>query len=277
MNLKNWNEANLLNHVSSLLHADEAERALLVLDNVPAYFRDNPTTAMTKLRGEILGAMITAHAYMSSGLDAEVRPELAVPTMQSLLRGLLVKAEVERYTKKNPKAGNFETSYPTVPHLIDVGPGEYFIPMALQELQMPFTYWDIVMDKNTAPRAYEVISGRRQQKATSIEDPTIFLALEIIEHLADPRELAVEALRHSGKWPERVHLSTPRYCYDGNEKNWNKPCGLPHLRCYTPKEFVHAATYIFPGYVWQFYESQPMSLRGMRSDTIDPEPLTLGG
>lgn len=264
-NLVGWDEDKFLDVVNMLLNADEVERALLFLDNVPAYFRDQPTERMKKMRGKILGAMVTAHAYMSSGLDANVveNPEHNKYLIDNLLRGQLVKHEVERYNKNGVS-----------PQIIDVGPGEYFIPLGLSAYDFGHWYFDVAMDQNTQAATRSLIN---RGKSSKTETPHIFVALEIIEHLADPRELAVEALRHCGKWPERVHLSTPLYCFDGKVKDWQKPCGLPHLRAYTPNEFINEAMRIFPNYKWEFFGSQPMSLRGQRSDTIDPEPLPVGG
>jgi hypothetical protein len=268
MNLIHWDEDKFLEVVEMLLNADEVERALLLLDNPPGYYRDHPTEKMTTLRAKILSAMITAHAYMSSGLDANVMtmPEHNKFLMNHVLRGRLIKAEVERYNAKSIS-----------PTIVDVGPGEYFIPLGLKANALSFRYRDIVMDQNTQKVAYPLLEVERALGQAHAEGPVIFVALEIIEHLADPRELAVEALRHCHGWPDRIHLSTPLYCFDGAKKEWDRPCGLPHLRTYVPRELIREAQRIFPGYEWEFHMGQPMSLRGQRSDTIDREPLTLTG
>jgi hypothetical protein len=244
-------------YVESLIHMDEVERALLVLDNVPAEYRDNPPENLALLRNQIVASLCTAHAYMSSGLDAKVMPEHAVPNLHHNLRGLIVEAEVKRYNA----AGK-------IPHIVDVGPGEYWIPIGLLQLGFRFTYWDIAFDSGTQAAAHPMLGSVRQPKA-SPEQPQIFLGLEIIEHLPSPMDLGVECLRHCGKWPERVHLSTPHYTYDTREKDWRKPCGLPHLRAYTPLEFLDSAKKIFPGYEWQIYSSNILSLRGMRRDVVE--------
>lgn len=249
-----------VDYVEELIRFDEVERALLVLDNVPAEFRDNLPQELRNLKSQIVGALCTTHAYMSSGLDASVTMEKAEWVLKNMVRGHLIEAEVKRYNKENLK-----------PHVVDIGPGEYFIPLGL-ERDYNFTYNPIFTDQ-MANKAFNSITKTITTEKHSEGQPQIFVALEVIEHLPSPQDLAVECLRHCGEWPERIHLSTPKYTYDTKPKDWRKPCGLPHLRTYTPSEFVDSAQKLFPGYHWELYDSQILSLRGQRRDSIDKEPL----
>lgn len=251
--------------IEMLVEGDEVERALLVMDNLPAFYRDNPPFRIARLRQDILGAICTPHAYFSSGLDAQVKPAEAEYYLNTLLRGILVQREVARYNRRGIS-----------PHIVDVGPGEYFVPIGLQAKGFRFTYWDVGFDQNTKRAAHPIIKEVHRERPED-EQPIIYLALEIIEHLPSPQDLAVEALRHCGKWPDRIHLSTPCYTYDGKKKEWRKPCGLPHLRAYTPKEFAGVADKLFPNYKFEFHGSQIMSLRGQRLDKIDPDPIYTPG
>lgn len=261
--VQGFNEDVVHELVNTLVEGDEVERALIVLDNLPAFYRDNPPLKIQKLRQDILSSMVTAHAYLSATMDADVLPERADWELENLLRGKLVRAEVERYIKRG-----FH------PHIVDVGPGEYFVPIGLDRLGYEFTYKALAMDQKAASAARSFTEKHEGPGPQDKETAQIFLALEVIEHIASPRELAVEALRHCGRWPDRVHLSTPCYTFDGRkDKAWRKLNGLPHLRAYTPKEFVREAESIFPGYHWSMYPETIMSLRGQRIDRIDSEPL----
>ncbi len=265
--VQGFNEEDVIRLVTTLVEGDEVERALLVLDNLPAFYRDNPPINVQKLRQDILSSMVTAHAYMSATMDSEVIPERADWELENLLRGKLVRCEVERYIKRG-----FH------PHIVDVGPGEYFVPIALDRLGYDFTYKPLAMDQKAQRAALPFTEKHVSAGDPSKEKAQIFLALEVIEHIASPRELAVEALRHCGRWPDRVHLSTPCYTFDGRAgKDWRKKDGLPHLRAYTPREFIREAESIFPGYQWEMYNGQIMSLRGQRRDRIDSEPFDLKG
>lgn len=256
-----FDETVAFKYIESLIDADEVERALLVLNNLPAFYRDNPPLKLANLKRDILSSIVTPHAYLSSGLDAEVKPEQGKYLLDTLLRGMLVQREVARYNR-----------FGRMPHIVDMGPGEYFVPIGLQASHMRFSYWDLAVDQNTQKAAHPMLEEVRRNKPQE-DQPLIFLALEIIEHLPAITDITVEALRHCGRWPDRVHLSTPCYTFDATKKNWRKPCGLPHLRAYTPKEFVQSAESLFPGYQFEVFPSQIMSIRGMREGKIDSDPI----
>lgn len=241
-----------------LLAHDEVERAILIIDNIPAYYRDHTPHNLVKLRDDILAAMITPHAYMSCDLDSDVNTEKGIYAMNSMLRGKMLLAEVKRYNDKG-----------LTPHIVDVGPGEYFIPIGLTKHECKFTYFPLHMDGKAFTAAEKIISGSYKRKADP-EQPTIFCALEIIEHLPSTMDLKIEAQRHCPN-PDRVHISTPLYTYDVGHADWNKPCGLPHLRAYTPREIIAEAQRLFPNYHWHHYSDLLQSLRGMRADSIDAE------
>ncbi len=248
-------------YVETLLTNDEVERAELVLDNVPAFFRDNPPEILIRLRQDILRARYTANTYADSPKDAGVDRATAISRFRMLLRGRILEAEVKGYNA----AGK-------TPHLVEMGPGTYFVPHALAELGYDFTYCDIALN-NTAQ---ELAAGITRTKRPPEGAPVIFVAQEIIEHLPDTKEIAIEALKHCGKGPHRVHLSTPLYTFDNQHDDWRVRDGLPHLRAYTPQEFMLEAMRLFPAYHWQLLYDRIMSLRG-QTMTEPAEPLTLQG
>lgn len=257
-----FNLKEFLNVIECYVQSDEVERALWLLDNLPGAFRDFPPPELVALKKDILAAMITPHGYLTSGCDSDVGTfEQSSKSVLSFLRGILILKEVERYNTRGLK-----------PHIVDVGPGEYFIPLGLKHLNCDFTYYDIAMDPNTGQVAHPLIHDKRQAKPDN--QPTIFVALEIIEHLPATRDLVIEAQRHCQGWPDRIHLSTPCYTYDAAVKNWRRPTGLPHLRTYTPMEFLSEASKLFPGYSWEIYNHTVMSLRGCRNDKLDKALMT---
>lgn len=247
-------------YVESLIHQDEVERALLVLENIPAKFRDNIPANLVKLKAEILAYSCTPDSYKSDKNDASVRPDESVKLLEGLLRGALVKKEVTIYNE----AG-------LTPHIVEMGPGEYFIPIGLNKLGFDFTYWDIACNPSNRMNFNYLI---KMPKPKESNQPCIFIAHELIEHLPSTDELVIEALRHCGGYPERVHVSTPYYTFDENDKDWRKPCGLPHLRAYTPNELINEMVSLFPGYFWALYPGQPMSVVGQRKD-VSNKPLEI--
>lgn len=234
-----------------LVRNDEVERALKLLDLVPAFHRDNPIPELEQLKKEIRAALITPHAYLTSGLDSDVSVEKAVATIQGLLRGRVLLRELKA------RSGT--------PHIVDMGPGEYWVALGLKELGFEFTYHELAFDQNAATAFEMLVPAISREKKKGAQ--TIFLCHEVIEHLPSTDDITIEALRHCGGWPDFVHLSTPYYCYDPTHTRdqWNKPCGLPHLRGYTPREFIAEANRLFPGYNWEYCTDAIQSLRGYKT------------
>lgn len=248
-------------YVNTLVEADETERALLVLDNLPAFYRDNYPKNLKTLRDQIIKARITASGYLQNSYDSTVTTEGALNCFNALPRFKLIEQEVKRYNEKK-----------VAPHIVDMGPGEYPIPIALKAKGYQFSYKPIAMDQKAYKAAYELIKENLVETSSA---PHIFCALEVIEHIPDTTDLATEMLSYCGVEPERIHLSTPLYTYDGSKKNWKKIAGQPHLRAYTPNEFFMEARSIFPGYNWEMYMGQIMSLRGISIQSPQEPRLTV--
>jgi hypothetical protein len=234
-----------------LVDADEPERALkLLTDCLPAYYRDNPPIGLVCIRNMIQAALMTPVAYLDCADDSLFcdDPERAKQILNGTLRGQLTKQAVQSYDK---------------PHIIEVGPGEYWLPIGLQAEFCHFTYFDVGVNEFTKAKSKDIVRTEWDGLA-----PVIFCAQEIIEHLANPSDLAVELMRATnGAGASEIHLSTPLYTYDGKPKPIVelKRNGLPHLRAYTPQEFIAEAMKVFgPMYQWQFHPGQVMSLVGKR-------------
>lgn len=248
--------------INELIRFDEVELAIKAFDLIPAHLRDSFPVELKKLKEDVLSSLCTPHAYLNSDLDSDVTEEKAVTVMENTLRGLLIKREVQKYNHDS-----------VAPHIVDMGPGEYFVPIGLQRAGLKFTYKPISFDKKANIAWRKTAIAPLERTEVDPGEPTVFIACEIIEHLFHVEDIAIECLRHCSGLPDKIHLSTPKYTYDASNKNWRKPCGLPHLRAYTPKEFMRTAIDLFPDYTWQLYDSQILSLRGVRNDIIDKEPL----
>lgn len=243
---KPWIEA-----AEELLRFDETERALALLDLVPAVHRDFLILELENLKKDIRAACITTHAYMTSELDCgNISPEHSKESFPHVHRFKLVEKDVETLNKQG-----------TIPCIIDMGPGEYILPMALQQNGHKFKYSPIAIDKKAYEQAKPYVKDVLVEQTTA-NDFHIFVAQEVIEHLPSTQDIAIEAFRWCKGWPNIVHLSTPLYTYNVAPKEWRKPCGLAHLRAYTPNEFMAEAKKLFPGYNWSYSTDVIQSMRG---------------
>lgn len=253
-----FNPIPFLECAKQLVDADEVERALALLDNVPAYFRDFPPPEILEYKNKILQHMITANGYMTDNHDCNINSkEEAKFLLDHTLRGKLIQKEIAALQ-------GFSVS------VVDVGPGEYWIPKGVDG---EFFYKPIAMDSRVYDQALKDEDIASKMKPAPWDAVRIFVALEVIEHISNPRELAWEAAKHfQGKEPHYIHLSTPLYTYDSKPKDWASH-KLPHLRAYTPREFIFEAQRLWPHYEWQFHPSDVMSLRGIHPSAPNRQAL----
>jgi hypothetical protein len=241
----------LIDAARELIRFDEVERALVVLNQVPALHRDYPIPEVEELKTQIQAARITSHGYMSANADSAVSLDAADWCMNNLLRAKILLKEIDLLKGNNP-------------HIVDLGPGEYWVPLGLSKRGYDFTYKPISLDVKAAATAKDLMRNVNYQDLPAEGQPIVFVAHEVIEHLPHTADLAIEALRFCKRWPDYVHLSTPLYTYDMGVRPWNHMYGLPHLRAYTPREFIAEAQSIFPGYNWEYESDVIQSLRGYK-------------
>jgi hypothetical protein len=243
-------------YVEMLVQHDEVERALLVLDNVPAFYRDYPKPQMIELRKRIHRSRMTPSSYATNKYDELKEMDFCVFNFKNTIRGKLIEAEIRNYNAKG-----------LVPHLVDMGPGDFWMILAISnDKDLKCTYWPIGLQLQAKGDAIKLVESYIKERAEKSQ-PEIFVATEIIEHLPCIDDIASEAARHCNAYPERVFLSTPCYTFKINDE-WDVPNGMGHIRAYTPREFEIACKQIFPLYGFQSYQETLLTSRGMRPDKI---------
>jgi len=231
-----------------LTAADEPLMALKLLELLPGYYRDHTPAAITSFRAEILKCLVTANWY-SKCHDTILHPNHAVELINGTLRGREVFKDVAALNAKN-----------IIPHITELAPGEFWLPIGLLALGCAFDYYPIGLNKEAEQKAKEFIAFTRPKP----EQVKIYCAFEIIEHLHNESDIRVESER-LGIVPDIIHISTPLYSYDGRMEslNWIKDKkDLGHIRTYTPNEFAQVAMRMFSGYHWSLIPERVMHLRG---------------
>jgi len=218
--------------VEQLIDADEVERALLLLDNMPAFYRDNPTPRMLEIRESLHRQLWTPAQYVGIYSGLKLTDESVMASWA--LRYHLVEKEVERLGPGT--------------HIMELAPGAHILPAGLRLKGLEFTYESMSLDAHTGDRALEV-SG-----------PVIFCAFELIEHSSNEWEIYQNYLKFKRK-ADVVMLSTPLYTYGGGMNNWRER-ELGHLRTYTPAEFHKIAAQMFSGYDWDCKTDDTIVLTG---------------
>lgn len=243
-----------LEAAQELARADEVERALKLLDNLPAWYRDHEPKEITRLRTEILSKIATINFYK----EIDCHPDLLnVDQVCKLLRCKLLTLEVKKLNELN-----------YTPHIVDFGPGEYWVPLVLNKFNLKYTYQPLSINDISYEKNKFLFENHLSKKT---DQPTIFLALEIIEHLWAEQEIKINMLRECG-YCDIIHVSTPKYTHRYDQTDWRAIGTLGHLRAYTPTEFFTIVQDMFKEYGdFMFYDSVILHARGQWSGSKLPK------
>lgn len=220
-----------------LVEHDEVERALALLENVPAYYREHTPKEISELKNLIRSKILMVYDMQTNKYDLpkEYHEEKLIQMLEGTMRGLILKDVVQKYNENK-----------VTPHIVDVGPGPYAYPMALKSLGASFSYESFNINREAESQAKEILGPIYREQ--TIDQPVIFMACEIIEHLFHENDLRYALDKVSlKKRPDHIILSTPTYTYSPGLNDW-KTDGLSHLRAYTPLEFVSKMIAMFPEY-----------------------------
>lgn len=237
--------------VANILTAyDDPILALDVLKKLPAYYRDNPPDEIIKLKNKILEKLATP-AFYANSIETEVQGSGAKDYVQGTLRGQLVYKDIKELNEQG-----------IVPHIFELAPGTYWLPIGLLELGLNFTYCARSLNPDTKAQAKRRLGSIYKESKPEFTK-SLFLAFEIIEHLHHLEDIAAEYYRY-GMGASIIHVSTPKYTFDGRQSsiNWEDK-DLGHLRTFTPREFCDSVIQMFQGYQWQLHDAQVMQLRGV--------------
>ncbi len=248
---------------NELMRADETANALWLLEKgLPAYYRDHVPKEVQDLKREIMARLATASFYATSTGYELTAPQDAHLQMHLTMRGHQICRDVKNLNDND-----------LMPHILDLGPGEYWLPRMLQHQQLLFSYQPIFVNHPS----HEHYRQHWNENAMTYHDrqlnpphgtaaPKILFAGEIIEHLWNEDEIRFEMERHVGL-ADIVHVSTPLYTFDYQCQDWRSKGDIGHLRTYTPGEFNLKLLNMFREYEVTTYVSQILHGRAVLRNT----------
>lgn len=250
--MKDFNLQCFLDAANELVRADETERALRLLNNLPGYYRDNQPKEVVTLKNKILSRIATPADYVNIERKMQPYPAGDPMGMAGTLRAQILSMEIKRLNDRE-----------LAPLIVDYGPGEYWLPTILLESDLDFSYQPRCLDHELYQRFK---SDKRPLHDEGSALPIIFCAFEIIEHLQNEEDLKSESLKCGV--PDIIHASTPMYTFDTECTDWDATKGeLGHLRTYTPNEFHAVLSRLFPEYTLMVYAHKIMHARLVLKDS----------
>lgn len=245
-----------LDAANQLVMHDEIERAVHLLENLPGRYRDFVPKEVVDLRNQIIKDLMNAPDYIDNPYDDMVSFDRGKASVNTTLRGTVILQDVRKMNDEGK-----------VPHIVDMGPGEYWLPLGLKAHAVAFTYYAFSMQPRVEAKAKELLGDIFRDVGYGGDQPKLFVANEIIEHLWDEREIYQNFLKCGGD-ADLVYVSTPMYTFGPGAPNWRNT-QLGHLRTYTPKEFSTIVTDMFRNYQFTFMNA-PMQINenGDQSDIM---------
>ncbi len=228
-----------LDVVEMMINADEVERAIHMLDNMPAYYRDHMPLRAHEIRLQLHANLVTTEGYKKEYELVPLDPNAIKMVWPH--RAQMVEAYVRNFNRQGMR-----------PHLMEFAPGSGYLPFYLNELGLDFSYEERGIDR---------ISYFHKTAQTK-SSPKVFIAFEVIEHLANPFEIYQNYAKF-GVPADYVFLSTPLYTINGGEDKWRERL-LGHLRTYTPDEFKEISRKMFLNYTFAYHLSDTITLVGKR-------------
>ena len=251
------NLPSLLKWAEFLIKTDEIEKAEWLLHHgMPGFYREFPPAEVIDMRKRMYQFLMNTSDYAMNREDnASCSVEEGIDRVNRLMRGTIIRDEVKAYNDKGIK-----------PHVFEMGPGEYWLPIGLKGLGLDFTYQCSYLSQTAYDKSKQVFLDKTVDHIP-LGVPQIFVACEIIEHLRSEKEIS-HCMHKHGLTPDQIHLSTPLYTFgQGCDGHWDSESNRGrggHLRTYTPHEFISVAAGIFQGYIWSYHHHEVQSLIGRR-------------
>lgn len=237
--------------IEQMITCDEVEKAMWMLDNMPAYYRDNVPHGTIRIKEQLFKKFFTTADYadMSPELFNEAS-RLSKEAVQKEFKSIIRFYKIYEVVRQLNEAG-------ITPHIIEYGPGGFAIPYGLNSFDLRYTYFAQGLNvvainkvKNTLPQWTEELGAYN-----------IFVCYEVIEHLTDVGEIYHFATKHCSFY-DRVLISTPKYTWAGGFPDWyNRDLG--HLRTYTPRDLLSFGMKYWPHLKWGVNTDYELVLEGM--------------
>ena len=245
-----FNVEKYLSCVEEMIGADEITQALQMLDNMPGWYRDNKPIRAVEIKKKLLKQLYTPNDYaFGDSLPYQIN------NLEETINLGRAKIAIELVQRLNQDG--------IIPHITELAPGTFWLPLGLQKRECQFTYKAIALSPHRPPDVAELEFVSRSVEDFTTAQTHLFVCYELIEHLSQPIEIYQNYLK-ADKPFTHILLSTPRYTVSSAAPDWyNKDLG--HLRTYTPREFAQFATDYWPDFKWTLVDGNVMVLVGEKS------------
>lgn len=240
--------------IEQMIRADEIEIALKMLDQIPAWWRENYPQELTEIRTTLYRNLYDTFEYASDSDEAGWAKEDA--EAQFLTAYTYPRAEILLDTVKQFNAQGL------TPWVFELSTSHGLLPLGLKKHGAIFRFAAKNLNQPALLKVKEWL-GPVWADEPSRDQPTVFVFTEALEHAYREEDLR-QSYYKLGIDFDVVILSVPYGCLGGGLPNWRER-RIGHVRGYTRNDFIKLANDYFPGRKWELTPAYSMVLKGVRA------------
>lgn len=249
-----WDLNKHIEAVVQMIRADEIQIALEMIEQVPAWYRENRPQELEQIRKTLYKNLYDQIEYASDDEEAECTREFG--EAQWTNGYMFPRAEIiADIVRKHNKAGDI------CPWIFDLGCSHGNLPLGLLKEKLGFYYKGVGLNGRIVEKVKEWVGGYWLDQPAEFV-PNILYCTEVIEHCMNPMDIVQSAYKVGVNW-DYILLSVPLGCLGGGLPDWDTR-RLGHVRGWTKQEFVEFAAKHWPGYQWELTVAPSMVLVGKR-------------
>ncbi len=261
-----FNVEKFVETVDMFIASDEGAIALEMIYKLPAYYKDHPHPLIEAKKKHLLSSVSTLIDYQTSrtegyqeSLDHEnrIHPDWNLTDLGNFMQSPFCYPRAQIITQVVSKFNEEGVS----PHIVELGPANYWVPHGLKKLGKTFTYEPITLNHGALLSHLPKLDGLLSFNAT--KRPTIFICFEVIEHMWNPREI-LNYYHRANITAEKIIISTPLYSLLGG-RDPKEVREIEHIRTFGPKQLFELANDLFPGYDWVNHVSALQVIEGTKT------------
>lgn len=240
--------------VEMMICSDEIERAFWMLDNPPAWWRENYPKELQDIKDTLYKNLYDQYQYAADEDEAGWSKEDVVQQFTSgycFPRGEVLRDMIAHYNHEGK-----------TPWVCELSPSHGPIPVGLQSLGLKFNFFGKNLNHAALVKLKEWLKEIWLDSPVDGQ-PKVFVCCESLEHAFDEESL-YRSYSKLGIDFDEIVLSVPYGCMSGGLPNWHSR-QIGHIRAYTTSDILALANRFFPGYKWKMYKHISMVLHGQRN------------
>jgi len=228
--------------------SDNVDNALKMAEMLPAYYREGRHDWLEMWIHNTRKKIATINDY-ASGEMKEIRKEASLQEFKAMR--FQVTLEIVKQWNAQER----------IPYIVDLGPGEYTLPIGLKDAGCRFTYKPLAITDKIPLQAMKHIEDV-YAIAPKFHQPEIFTCFEMIEHSFHPEDV-IDYYHGENLNAEHVLISTPYGALGGG---WNRAYAgmIAHVKDWNTKELNEFAMKHWPWLKWEYIPGPQMLVLGSR-------------